>query len=72
MLNRLVRKGVLARRSKECGREYVYYAAINNVISRERALKQLADDFFGGSLQDAAATLASLAYRVARGRHGAA
>ena len=72
MLNRLVRKGVLARRSKECAREYVYYAAINNVISRERALKQLADDFFGGSLQDAAATLASLAYRVARGRHGAA
>ena len=71
MLCRLVRKGVLGRRPRECGTEYLYYAAINNDLSRERALKQLADDFFGGSLQEAAATLANLARRTGQDYHGA-
>ncbi len=71
MLNRLVRKGILARRAKEFGPEYIYYAAINNIISRERALKQLAEDFFGGSLQEAAVAVVNLSRRAAQHRQEA-
>jgi predicted transcriptional regulator len=68
MLNRLVRKGILRRSPKNDGVEYVYCPVVTNAISRERALKQLAEDFFGGSLQDAAVLVTNLARRSERPR----
>jgi len=65
MLNRLVRKGVLDRdRGLECV-EYTYRPAIDRTKSRERALRQLAEDFFGGSLAEAAAAIANFARKAA-------
>jgi predicted transcriptional regulator len=61
MLNRLVRKGILTRSTKEDGVEYLYYPIVTHALSRERALKQLAEDFFGGSLQEAAVVVMNLA-----------
>lgn len=70
MLNRLVRKGILGRSRKADSLEYVYTPALNPMISRERALRQLAEDFFGGSLQEAAAAVIGLARRTNPPQHG--
>ena len=60
MLNRLVRKGILARQRADDGVEYVYYPAINQYASQERAIRQVAEDFFGGSLAEIAASVLRL------------
>jgi len=60
MLNRLVRKGILARQRADDGVEYVYYPAINQHASQERAIRQVAEDFFGGSLAEIAASVLRL------------
>ena len=63
MLTRLVRKGILARSRKECSAEYLYLPAVTQTSSQERALNQLAEDFFDGSLLEAAAAVVDLALR---------
>ena len=63
MLSRLVQKGILARRRKECSTEYLYRPAVTEASSQEKALTQLAEDFFGGSLSEAAAAVVDLAFR---------
>jgi predicted transcriptional regulator len=68
MLNRLVRKGILSRRPKDDGVEYVYYPVVTHEVSQERALRELAEDFFGGSLEEAAVVVMNLARRSER-RH---
>jgi len=63
MLNRLVRKRILARTRTEGSTEYVYHAAISHVSSRERAIREVAEDFFGGSLNEIAASVLRLSRR---------
>jgi predicted transcriptional regulator len=64
MLTRLVHKGILARERKECGTEYLYRPAVTQTSSQVRALNQLADDFFDGSLLEAAAAVVDLALKT--------
>ena len=71
LLARLVRKGILGRELKDCSTEYIYYAAISSALSGERALKQLAEDFFEGSVQEAAAVVVGLARRAREHRPAA-
>lgn len=61
MLNRLVDKGILKRRPSGRGKALVYVAALTNDCVRERALRQLAQDHFDGSMLRAAATMVDLA-----------
>jgi len=58
-LNRLVRKGMLVQ--QRCGkRKSILYApALTDPFAREIAVKQFADDFFGGSLEQLADELGS-------------
>ena len=63
MLNRLVTKGIVTRQRKEDSLEYVYSPALSTELSREKALEQLAEDFFGGSLPELASAVARLAKR---------
>ena len=51
MLNRLVRKGILGRTTE--GNAYVYFAALTVSQSRKDALRQFANDHFGGSVHEA-------------------
>jgi predicted transcriptional regulator len=61
MLNRLVAKGVLRRRSLTG--KFFYSPALCLPSIQERALERVADDFFGGSLTDAAYRLVTLLSR---------
>ena len=58
MLVRLVRKGILTRRAiagvRGRGQEYLYLPALTGPELKIRALRRLSDDFFDGSLADAA------------------
>jgi predicted transcriptional regulator len=61
MLNRLVGKRILRRTRPEGSAEYVYSAAISPMGSRNRAIRELAEDFFGGSVNEIAASVLRLA-----------
>lgn len=58
MLNRLVRKGILARFL--AGRVFVYFPALTPLDSRRLALLRFADDHFSGSVALAAQTMQQL------------
>lgn len=60
MLNRLVRKGILLRHRNEGSIEYIYRPGITYSASRERAVRQVADEYFGGSLNEVAASILRL------------
>jgi len=68
MLNRLVRKGILVRHRNDRGPEYIYRPGISHVASRERAVRQVAEDYFGGSFNEVAASI----LRLLRGGAGEA
>jgi len=68
MLNRLVRKGILVRHRNDRSTEYIYRPGISHVASRERAVRQVAEDYFGGSLNEVAASI----LRLSRGGAGEA
>ena len=58
MLNRLVAKRILQRILS--GRIFVYLPALTSNDSRTLALKRFADDYFAGSVQQAATTMRAL------------
>lgn len=58
MLNRLVAKGILKRTLS--GKAFVYLPALTSSDSRTRALKRFADDYFAGSVQQAALAMRDL------------
>ena len=58
MLNRLVAKGILKRTLS--GKAFVYLPALTSSESRARALKRFADDYFAGSVQQAAVAMRDL------------
>jgi predicted transcriptional regulator len=60
MLGRLVDKGVLVRRKSGKGKTLVYSPALRLHDVQERALERVAEDFFGGSLYQAAHRLVGL------------
>jgi predicted transcriptional regulator len=70
MLNRLVGKGILTRHRCEGNTEYTYEPAISYVSSRERAVRQLADDYFDGSLAEVAASILRLSREPGQGEFG--
>ena len=59
MLGRLVAKGILRRR-KGHGKTFVYSPALTSPDVQERALERVAEDYFGGSLEQAMQRLAGL------------
>jgi len=63
MLNRLVRKRILGRYRTEGTLEYIYHPAITDSASLSRAVRQVAEDFFGGSLPEIAASVLRLSHR---------
>jgi predicted transcriptional regulator len=61
MLDRLVAKRIVKRRGGDHSyRQLVYAPAIMNGEIKRRALKQLARNYFGGSLAETAATLSQM------------
>jgi predicted transcriptional regulator len=54
MLGRLVRKGVLKRRHSGYGKTFLYLPALKSSDTVEIALQRIAEDFYDGSLMDAA------------------
>ena len=58
MLTRLEAKGVICKRKE--GKKFLYAPAIPDQVARERALCRLSQDYFGGSLQEAALALLAL------------
>ena len=58
MLNRLVAKGILKRTSS--GKAFVYLPDLTFSDSRTLALRRFADDFFSGSVEQAAQTMKTL------------
>jgi predicted transcriptional regulator len=54
MLGRLVRKGILKRRHSGYGKTFLYLPALKNPDTVEIALQRVAEDFYDGSLIDAA------------------
>ena len=70
MLVRLVRKGILSRRAiagkRGRGQEYLYLPALKEADLKIRALKRLSEDFFDGSLIEAAQLLQLLVDKRAR------
>ena len=56
VLDRLARKGAVARRKK--GRAHIYQAVVTQSACRERALARLLNNFFDGSRQSLASHLA--------------
>ena len=58
MLNRLVAKGILKRTLS--GKAFVYLPALTSSDSRALALKRFADDYFSGSVQQAASAMRRL------------
>ena len=59
MLNRLVKKGVLARHELGSG-TYLYSPALTEVSVQERLIRQFADDYYGGSLSALIGAIAEL------------
>lgn len=64
MLGRLVRKGILKCRKSGYGKTLLYLPAIASADIVEIALKRVAEDFYQGSMLDAAAAIHS--FLVAR------
>lgn len=60
MLGRLARKGIIARRPFGCYKTYAYFPVITNDSMRERALLQLTQDLFDGSLESLVRTMSRL------------
>ena len=60
MLNRLVRKGLLVRHELKPPSAFVYGPAITRAAAEENAIRQCAEDFFGGSIDQVATDLAQL------------
>lgn len=60
MLQRLVGKGILTRRRRGRHGAYVYLPALTTALVREKALVQLADEYFAGSLHRAALAMVDL------------
>lgn len=58
MLNRLIAKGILKRTLS--GNAFVYLPALTAGESRALALRRFADDYFAGSLQQAAVAMRDL------------
>jgi predicted transcriptional regulator len=58
MLNRLVAKGILKRTLS--GKAFVYLPALTSSDSRTRALQRFAEDYFAGSVHQAAQTMRAL------------
>lgn len=63
MLNRLVRKRILGRSRSDGSAEYIYHAAITDRTSRDKAIREVAEDFFGGSVHEIAASVLRLSRR---------
>lgn len=61
MLTRLAAKGLLVTRKS--GKRYLYLPAIADGAAREKALLRVAQDYFGGSLAEAAMAMLALARR---------
>ncbi len=61
MLSRLAAKGLVATR--KAGKKYLYLPAIADAEAREAALLRLAQDYFGGSVAEAAMAMLALARR---------
>ena len=61
MLSRLAAKGLL--RTRKAGKKYLYLPAIADAQAREKALVRLAQDYFAGSLAEAAMAMLALARR---------
>ena len=53
MLNRLVAKGILKRRMAGAGKTFAYVPGIAASSAVERDFQRLADDYFGGSVEQA-------------------
>ena len=71
MLGRLVRKGILKCRHSGYGKTLLYLPAIASADIVEIALKRVAEDFYEGSVLDAAAAIhAFLAERQDLRKHG--
>lgn len=64
MLNRLVSKRILKRQRRGRHGAFVYLPALTDEVIEERALRQLANDFFDGSLFRTAAALDKLVARL--------
>lgn len=64
MLNRLVGKRILKRQRRGPHGAFVYLPALTDEVIEERALRQLANDFFDGSLFRTAAALDKLVARL--------
>jgi predicted transcriptional regulator len=64
MLGRLVAKGILRRR-KGHGKTFVYSPALTSPDVQERALERVAEDYFGGSLEQAMQRLVGLLQKKA-------
>ena len=62
MLRRLMKKGILARRSAGQYKTFLYVPAITNEFVRQSAIIHLAEEHFAGSLPRLAATLNELLY----------
>lgn len=60
VLNRLIRKGIVQRRKLDNTNRYLYAAAITDHEVKQVALRQLSQDYFEGSLVDAAAAMLDL------------
>lgn len=58
MLNRLVAKGILKRTLS--GKAFVYLPALTSSESRIMALKRFAEDYFDGSVEEAAEAMKGL------------
>ncbi len=61
MLTRLAAKGLL--RARKAGKKYLYLPAIADAEARQAALLRLAQDYFAGSLAEAAMAMLALARR---------
>lgn len=61
MLTRLVAKGVLAARRD--GKRFLYHPALADAGARQAAILRLAQDYFAGSLAEAAMAVLALARR---------
>lgn len=57
MLMRLVRKGVIRRHRSGYGKTFLYVPAIPSAEVEDVAFRRLAEDFFNGSLDDAATAM---------------
>jgi predicted transcriptional regulator len=71
MLGRLLAKGILRRRASGYGKTFLYLPAIAPADVVEIALKRVAEDFYEGSVLEAAAAIqAFLASRQDLRKHG--